>query len=155
LKGKSAQVIDPRPPFTRAVPLRFIIAGPSLETVIDPSLFYVYQDFEQHQPILSIPVWEARPVNYPATCKFDKIVLDLVATLKPVHQTGGNALEFSNPSFPHISALLNPQQHSMMYPLAAEIVSVSPLYFGRHQRCSTNVSRKSFMCSPWTVFPNR
>ena len=96
-----------------------------MQTVIDPSLFYVYQEFNQQQTLISIPVWEAKPVHYPATCKFDKIVLDLIATLKPVQQTGGNDLEFANPSFPHISALLNPQQHSMMYPLAAEIVSVS------------------------------
>jgi hypothetical protein len=48
-----------------------------------------------------------------------------MTNLKPLHQTGGTTLEFANSSFPHISALLNPQQHSTMYPLAAEIVSVS------------------------------
>ncbi|KAH8796716.1 hypothetical protein BGZ57DRAFT_961682 [Hyaloscypha finlandica] len=103
-----------------------VIAGqistePASETIIDPSLFNLYQDLEQQS--LSMPVWKARPIHYPATCKYDHIVLDLMANLKPLYQNGGTTLEFANPSFPHISALLNPQQHSMMYPLAAEIVS--------------------------------
>jgi hypothetical protein len=45
-------------------------------------------------------------------------------TLKPLYQTGGTALEFTNESFPHVATLLNPQQNSLMYPLSAGIVSV-------------------------------
>jgi hypothetical protein len=46
-------------------------------------------------------------------------------SLKPLNQTGGTALEFTNQSFPHVAALLNPLQHSLMFPLSAGIVSVS------------------------------
>jgi hypothetical protein len=131
LPDKLAQVCETRRD-VRILRLTLIIAEPAMQTVLDPSLFYVYQDLAQQQP-LSIPVWEARPVHYPATCKYDQIVLDLLANLKPIHQTGGNALEFANPSFPHISALLNPQQHAMIFPLATEIVSVSLLSFGNRR----------------------
>jgi len=119
---------NPDPPSGTIYWLTIIIAEPASETIIDPSLSYLYQDLEQQS--LSMPVWKARPIHYPATCKYDHIVLDLMANLKPLYQNGGTTLEFANPSFPHISALLNPQQHSMMYPLAAEIVSVSSVSFG-------------------------
>jgi hypothetical protein len=72
-----------------------------------------------------MPVWNARPVHYTAaTCKFDKVCLELLQKLKPLNSTGGNALEFSNPGFPNVQALLNLQGHYLAYPLAAAIVSV-------------------------------
>jgi len=90
---------------------------------MDPSLFYLYNDFEQ-QPI-SIPVWDAKPVHYPATCRLDKVILEMIATLKPMNAIGGNALEFTNPNFPHVKALLNPQHHAGSFPLTTAIVQVS------------------------------
>lgn len=89
---------------------------------MDPSLFYAYEDFEQQT--VSIPVWDARPVHYPATCRFDKVCLELIETLKPMHAIGGNALEFKNPKFPHVQALLNPQHHASSFPLTSSIVQV-------------------------------
>lgn len=98
-------------------------AGPANETLVNPKLFYGYEDLAPQS--LGLHVWEARPMHYPATCLFDKVVLDLIAKLQPIHATGGNAIEFGNTSFPHISALLNPLHHSVMFPLSAEIVQVS------------------------------
>ena len=98
------------------------VIEPAGHTIIAPSLFYLYEDFEQ-QPV-SIPVWDARPVHYPATCRFDKISLDLINNLKPLTPIGGNAFEFSNPKFPDVAALLNPQHHSATFPLTTAIVSV-------------------------------
>jgi hypothetical protein len=92
------------------------------QTTLDPRLFYLYDDFEP-QPI-SIPVWGARPVHYPPTCTLDKICLDLMESLRPLNSIGGNALEFSNPKFPDVAALLNPQDHSSTFPLTTAIASV-------------------------------
>jgi hypothetical protein len=89
---------------------------------MDGSGFYLYEDFEQQT--VSIPVWDARPVHYPATCRFDKVCLELIETLKPIHAIGGNALEFKNPKFPHVQALLNPQHHASSFPLTSSIVQV-------------------------------
>jgi hypothetical protein len=46
------------------------------------------------QQPMSIPLWEAKPINYPATCRFDKIWLKLIQDLVPFNCTGVNALEF-------------------------------------------------------------
>jgi hypothetical protein len=89
---------------------------------MDPSLFYLYEDFEP--PPISIPVWSARPVLKAATCRFDKVCLDLIETLKPMNAMGGNNLEFTNPKFPHVQALLNPQRHAGSFPLTSAIVQV-------------------------------
>jgi len=90
--------------------------------ILDPSLFYLYSGFEQ--PTVSIPVWSARPIHYPPTCRLDKAFLDLIKTLKPLNSVGGNAIEFSDPKFPQVSALLNPQHHSAAYPLTTAMVLV-------------------------------
>ena len=95
---------------------------PGGATILDPSHFYLYDGFEQ-QP-MALQVWQARPLHYPATCRFDKIILELIDDIRPLNQAGGTALEFTNQSFPHVSTLLNPQQNSLMYPLSAGIVSV-------------------------------
>jgi hypothetical protein len=50
---------------------------------------------------------------------------DLIANSKQLNQARENALEFTNPQIPHILALLNPQQHSGIFPLSAGFVSVS------------------------------
>jgi hypothetical protein len=89
---------------------------------MDPSLFYLYEDFPQ-QP-MGIPVWDARPVFKPATCRFDKVCLELIETLKPMNAMGGNNSEFANPKFPHVQALLNPQHHAGSFPLTSAIVQV-------------------------------
>jgi len=105
-------------------------AEPGRQTIMDPSLFYLYDNFEQ-QPI-SIPVWDARPVHYPATCRLDKVILEMIDTLKPLNAIGGNTLEFTSPKFPHVQALLNPQHHANSFPLTTAIVQVSqsqPLHF--------------------------
>jgi len=95
--------------------------GPRGPSLLDPGLFSPYEGFV---PPLSIPEWEARPVNYPATCKFDSVCLELIWKLKPLNALGGNTFEFSSPKFPHVAALLNPTHHSSNFPLTAEIVSV-------------------------------
>ena len=92
------------------------------QTLLDPSLFYLYDNFEQ-QPI-TIPVWDARPNHYPATCRLDKVFLELVENMKSLEPIGGNSSEFENPRFPHVGALLNPQHHSSAFPLTTAIVSV-------------------------------
>jgi hypothetical protein len=74
-----------------------IETAPSGPNLLDPGLFELYEDFEA-QPI-SMSSWEVKPINYSATCNFDRVFLDLI--------------------------LLNPKQHSFIYPMAAEIVSVS------------------------------
>jgi hypothetical protein len=89
---------------------------------MDPDLFYLYNAFKQRP--MSIPVWKAKPVHYPATCRFDKVCLNIIATLTPINAIGGNALEFANPKFPHVQALLNPQHFSSSFPLTTAIVSV-------------------------------
>jgi hypothetical protein len=50
---------------------------------------------------------------------------DLIANSKPLNQAEENALEFTNPQIPHILALLGPQQHSGIFRLSADFVSVS------------------------------
>ncbi|PMD33123.1 hypothetical protein L207DRAFT_175622 [Hyaloscypha variabilis F] len=97
-----------------------VVADPGRQALLDPSLFYPYDDFEQ-QP-LSIPVWDAKPVHFPATCRFDKICLEMIQTLKPLNAIGGTALEFNSPKFPHVQALLNPQHHATSFPLTSSIV---------------------------------
>ena len=82
---------------------------------------YLYDDFVQ--PI-SIPVWEARPCHYPATCRIDKVLLDLVESRKPLNLIGANEYEFANDKFPAVAALLNPQHHASSFPLTTTIVSV-------------------------------
>ena len=89
---------------------------------MDPGIFYLYDDFEQ-QP-MSIPVWDARPLHYPATCRLDKVCLELIETLKPMNAVGGNAIEFADPKFPPVKALLNPQHHASSFPLTTKMVSV-------------------------------
>lgn len=69
-------------------------------------------------------VWGAKPVHYPATCALDKIFFDIIQDLSPTANIGGDAFEFSNPKFPHVSALLNPQHHSIEFPVTAAIVQV-------------------------------
>ncbi|KAH8746654.1 hypothetical protein BGZ57DRAFT_935899 [Hyaloscypha finlandica] len=97
-----------------------VSTGPAPPTILDPSLCNLYTDFKQ-QPI-SIQVWQAKPIHYPATCGLDKIFLDLVRDLNPLNSVGGNAYEFSTSKFPQVTALLNPQQHSMLYPVTSAIV---------------------------------
>ena len=91
--------------------------------VLDPSLLsqYLYNDFVQ--PI-SIPVWEARPCNYPPTCRVDKVLLDLVQSRKSLNLIGANEYEFTNDKFPSAAVLLNPQDHASTFPLTTTIVSV-------------------------------
>lgn len=105
--------------------LTIIIAEGTSTGLLDPSLFYIYDDFAP--PLKSIPVWEARPCHYPATCRNDKIFLELIETRKSINNIEASALEFQNPRFPHMSAFLNPQHHAELYPFTAAIVSVSCL----------------------------
>jgi hypothetical protein len=90
---------------------------------MNPGIFYLYEDYKQQA--MSIPVWDARPIHYPATCWFDKVVLDLIETLKPMNAIAGNTLEFSNPKFPHIQVLLDPLHYAGSFPFTTAIVSVS------------------------------
>jgi hypothetical protein len=85
-------------------------------------MFYLYDDYEQQH--MSIPVWDARPAHYPATCRFDKVCLEIIQTLKPLNSIGGNALEFTSPKFPNVQALLDPQHHASSFPLTSAIVQV-------------------------------
>ncbi|KAE9379692.1 hypothetical protein N431DRAFT_527062 [Stipitochalara longipes BDJ] len=71
---------------------------------------------------MSMP-WNARPINYPATCRFDKTCLELIQKLTPPNCIGGNAFEFSNPNFPNVQVLLNPKSLYTQYPLTATIAS--------------------------------
>jgi hypothetical protein len=103
--------------------LTIIYIEPTGQSILDPSLFYLYENFEQ-QP-MPIQVWDAKPLHYPPTCRLDKTLLEIVENLIPVMAIGGNAFEFANPKFPHVSALLNPQHHSQSYPVTAAIVQVS------------------------------
>jgi hypothetical protein len=74
---------------------------------------------------MSIQVWDARPIHYPPTCRIDKILLGIIESMNPINALGRNVFEFSNPKFPHVSALLNPQHHSASFPVTAAIVTVS------------------------------
>jgi hypothetical protein len=49
----------------------------------------------------------------------------MIQTLKPLNAIGGTALEFNNPKFPHVQALLNPQHHATSFPLTSSIVQAS------------------------------
>ena len=110
---------------------------PASQDILDPSLFYLYDGFEQ--PTVSVPVWRAKPINYPPTCRLDKAFLDLVKTLRPLNAVGGNAIEFSDPKFPQVSALLNPQHHSAAYPLTTAIVLVCRVLVIRGKRSADHI----------------
>ena len=74
--------------------------------LLDLSFFSMYEDLEP-QP-LNVGVWQVMPVHYPATCRFDKVCLEIIETLQPMGACGGSLVEFSNPKFPRVAALLNP-----------------------------------------------
>ncbi|KAH8752082.1 hypothetical protein BGZ57DRAFT_965916 [Hyaloscypha finlandica] len=98
-----------------------ICSDPGRQAIVDPGLLYLYDNYEQ-QP-MSIPVWDARPIHYPATCRFDKFCLGLIERMKPTNATGGNASEFTNPNFPHAQALFTPQNYAASFPLTTAVVS--------------------------------
>ena len=126
--------------------------------VLDPSLLsqYLYDDIVQ--PI-SIPVWEARPCNYPPTSRVDKVLLDIVQSRKPLNPIGGNEYEFTNDKFPAVAALLNPQHHASTFPLTTTIVSVrhwstlltpalTRIFIGSHLSSYYRESSRTDKCSP-------
>lgn len=94
---------------------------------MDPALLQNYP-FEDYVKPPSIPVWQARPLHYPPTCRQDKIFLSLIEERKLSSQTGGHdseLAELSDAKFPAVAPLLNPQNHASSHPLTASIVSVS------------------------------
>ncbi|KAN0114466.1 protein of unknown function (DUF3425) domain containing protein [Hyaloscypha variabilis] len=108
-------------PFGSQLPDSIVISGEISSAPSGPNLLNPGEDFAR-QP-LSISPWEAKPNNYPATCRFDKVCLDLIQKYTPLNATRGNVFEFSNRQFPHISALLSSKHHALVYPVAAAIAS--------------------------------
>lgn len=93
--------------------------------LLDPNLI-AHADFpfnELQPPSLCIQVWEARPLHLPPTCRLDKIFLDIIEQRRLFGPLEGNVLEFSNASFPSVSALLNPDHHTSTLPLTTAIVT--------------------------------
>ncbi|KAN0099068.1 protein of unknown function (DUF3425) domain containing protein [Hyaloscypha variabilis] len=98
--------------------------------LFDPTLLQNYPFEDYVRP--SIPVWQARPLHYPPTCRQDKILLNLIEERKLSSQTGGNDSELSELSdakFPAVAPLLNPQNHASTHPLTASIVSNIIYYY--------------------------
>jgi hypothetical protein len=92
--------------------------------ILDPTLLQNYS-FDNYTPPRSIPVWEARPLHYPPTCRQDQILLNLVEARKQFKQIKAKDFELSDDKFPAVAPLLNPQHHEATYPLTASIASVS------------------------------
>jgi hypothetical protein len=61
---------------------------------------------------MEIQVWDAKPIYYPATCRFNKALLEIIENVGPITAIRGNAFEFNNAKFLHIFAFLNPQHYS-------------------------------------------
>ena len=117
---------------------------------------YLYDDFVR--PV-SIPVWEARSLHYPPTCKVDKVLLGLVESRRPLNLIGANEYEFANEKFPAVAALLNPQHHASKFPLTTSIVSVcywstlltpalTRIFIGSHLSSYYRESSRTDKCSP-------
>ncbi|KAE9366388.1 hypothetical protein N431DRAFT_446556 [Stipitochalara longipes BDJ] len=90
--------------------------------LFDPTLSQNYP-FEAYVQPPSIPVWQARPLHYPPTCRQDKIFLNLIEERKLFSQIVGSDSELSDAKFPAVAPLLNPQHHESTHPLTASIAS--------------------------------
>lgn len=108
----------------RNVRLISLTDAPANGGLLDPSLLAQFPYHEYPTAPLSVQVWEARPFLLPATCRLDKIFLDLIEARRVFHAMGGNDYEFTSKKFPSVAALLNPENFTTTYPLTSALVTV-------------------------------
>jgi hypothetical protein len=78
-------------------------------------------EMPEYHSVQDLPIWERLPLHVGATCKVDSVLLELARAHHMHGDTTSHIAELSQPAFPSVGSLLNPDSNGAQSPISAAI----------------------------------
>ncbi|KAF2649039.1 hypothetical protein K491DRAFT_722050 [Lophiostoma macrostomum CBS 122681] len=78
-------------------------------------------EMSDHRPSQHLPAWERLPLHIDATCRLDTVLLEVTRAHRKHGESVSRITELSQPVFPSVRSLLNPDSNNARDPISAAI----------------------------------